>query len=293
MIVKTLVIVALCISFTGVVPAQHIPLIIRCDDIGMCHTVNMAFERVIETNLPVSASVMFACPWYQEAVEILKKHPEVSVGIHLTLNAEWKNYRWGPVAGAQSVPSLVDSCGYFFPSRAMLFGNNPSLREIEQELRAQISRAMESGLVIDYVDYHMGAAIETPELKTLVERLAAEYKLGISRWFGEVDVRGAYAVEPAHKLDTLIAQLRALGSTAPNLLVFHIGMQTEEMNALVDLNSFGLVDMSKHREAELGVITSKAFRTTLRDRQFELVTYKQLIRRLGLSSMKRPSETPY
>ena len=101
--------------FHASVFAQHRQLMIRCDDIGMCHTVNMAFEKVIQMGIPVSASVMFACPWYQEAVEILRRHPEISVGVHLTLNSEWKNYRWGPVAGASAVPSLVDSCGYFFP----------------------------------------------------------------------------------------------------------------------------------------------------------------------------------
>ncbi|MGB2870185.1 MAG: ChbG/HpnK family deacetylase [Bacteroidota bacterium] len=267
--------------------AQHTPLIIRCDDIGMCHTVNMAFEKVTQTGIPVSASVMFACPWYQEAVELLKKHPEVSVGIHLTLNAEWKNYRWGPVAGAQTVPTLVDSCGYFFPSRARLFGNNPSLQDIETELRAQIKRALASGLTIDYVDYHMSAAVQTSDLRSLLERLAAEYKFGISRWFGEIDVRGAYAVPPAHKLDTLIAQLSAPLPLTPNLLVFHIGMETEEMNALIDMNPFGPAEMSKQRSAELSALTSPAFRALLNDRQFDLVTYRELIRRVGLSSMHR------
>ena len=273
--------------FGASVFAQRTPLIIRCDDIGMCHTVNMAFEKVAQTGIPVSASVMFACPWYQEAVEILKKHPEVSVGIHLTLNAEWKNYRWGPVAGAQAVPSIVDSNGYFFPSRARLFGNNPSMQDIETELRAQMKRALASGLSIDYVDYHMGAAVQTPELKSLLERLAAEYKFGISRWFGETDVRGAYAVSPTHKLDTLIAQLNAPLPANPNLMVFHIGMETEEMNALVDLNPSGPADMSKHRNAELSALTSPVFRTLLSDRQFDLLTYKELIRRVGLSSMHR------
>jgi predicted glycoside hydrolase/deacetylase ChbG (UPF0249 family) len=185
--------------------SQTTPLIIRCDDIGMCHTVNMAFAKVIETGLPVSASVMVTCPWFEEAAELLKKHPEVSVGIHLTLNAEWKNYRWGPVAGMQTVPSLVDSCGFFFPSRARLFDNKPSMREIEIELRSQIDRALKAGLTIDYVDYHMGAAVQTPELKSLVEKLASEYRVGISRWFGEEDFRGAYAVVPSMKLDTLIS----------------------------------------------------------------------------------------
>ncbi len=81
----------------------------------------------------MSTSVMFACPWYQEAVEILREHPEVGVGIHLTLNAEWKNYRWGPVLGKKAVPSLVDSAGYFYPSRTRLFANNPKTKEIDTD----------------------------------------------------------------------------------------------------------------------------------------------------------------
>jgi hypothetical protein len=83
-------------------------LVIRTDDAGMSHSVNMAIERLINSGLPVSVSVMFPTPWYQETVEMLKRHPEVSVGIHLTLNSEWKNYRWGPVLGRTAVPSLVD-----------------------------------------------------------------------------------------------------------------------------------------------------------------------------------------
>jgi hypothetical protein len=67
-------------------------LLIRCDDFDMCHAVNMAIKQVIEAQIPLSTSVMFACPWYQEAVEILREHPEVSVGVHLTLNAEWKMF---------------------------------------------------------------------------------------------------------------------------------------------------------------------------------------------------------
>src|SRR5688500_9593697 len=71
-------------------------LILRIDDIGMNHSVNLALEKIAALNVPVSASVMFACPWYQEAVEILRKNPHVSVGVHLVLNSEWKGFRWGP-----------------------------------------------------------------------------------------------------------------------------------------------------------------------------------------------------
>src|SRR5688500_8847802 len=178
-------------ALAGAQPAARAPaaepvyLIIRTDDAGMSHSVNMALQRLIKTGLPVSVSVMFPTPWYQETVEILKRYPDVSVGIHLTLNSEWKNYRWGPVLGRTAVPSLVDADGYFFASADELYRNRPDLGEVERELRAQIDRALKSGLKIDYVDYHMGTVMQYPEFRDLTERLAREYGLGMSHYFGE------------------------------------------------------------------------------------------------------------
>ncbi len=75
-------------------------LIIRSEDAGMSHSVNLALKKLIESGLPLSVSVMFPTPWYQETVAILKPHPQVAVGIHLTLNSEWKYYSWGPELAA-------------------------------------------------------------------------------------------------------------------------------------------------------------------------------------------------
>ncbi len=268
--------------------SEPISILIRCDDWGMCHSVNMAAQRVLDQGFPVSASVMFACPWYQEAVSILKNYNNVSVGIHLTLNAEWKNYRWGPVAGVSRVPSLVDSLGFFFPSRALLFGNNPSLDDIETELRAQIERAVHSGVKIDYLDYHMGAAVQTPETRAIVEKLAAEYHLGISRYFDEVDVDGVYQAAIERKLDTLLAVTRTLQPGGTKLLVFHIGLDNPELAALQDMNVFGPKEMSKHRQAELDALLSPDFQSLIHSPRFKLTNYRQLIDERGLSSMKRP-----
>ncbi len=263
-------------------------LLIRCDDIGMCQAVNLAAEKLIAAQVPFSASIMFACPWYQQAVDLLRGHSQVSVGVHLTINSEWKNYRWGPVAGWQSVPSLVDSNGYFFPSRALLFANEPKLEEVEIELRAQILRAKQSGLRIDYVDYHMGSVVSTEPLRQLVERLAQENGWAISRYLGEKDIPNMYAIAPQAKQDSLVRVIAALSGNQRHLLVCHIGMDTPEMAALEDLNTFGLKTMSKHREAELSALISPAFRDACRARDVKLITYRDLIQHVGLQNVKRP-----
>lgn len=267
---------------------NQIPLLIRCDDIGMCHSVNRAAEKVLKTGMPVSMSVMVPCSWFPEAAELLKKYPNVSIGIHLTLNSEWKQYRWGPVAGAKTVPSLVDSVGLFFPSRSALFGNNPKLSEIETELRAQIEKALHAGLKIDYLDYHMGAAVQTPETRAVVEKLAAEYKLAISRYYEEDELQGWYFASPESKTDSMLLKVKTAQPGNTKLLVVHVGLDSAEMAAMEDANPFGPKDMSRHRNAELNALISPQFQQLIHEAKYRLVNYGMLTKEKGLGSMKRP-----
>lgn len=267
--------------------SEQVYLLIRSDDAGMSHSVNMGLERLIETGLPVSVSVMFPTPWYQETVEILKRHPAVSVGIHLTLNSEWKNYRWGPVSGRSAVPTLVGPDGYFFHSSDDLQRNRADLREIETELRAQIDRALRSGLRIDYVDYHMGT-LRYPEYVELTERLAREFGLGMSGYFGETIDSPQYWAPPLSKADSLVAMIDRLQPRF-NVVVTHVGIDGPELGALVDMNTEQpLPEMSKNRQGELDALTSPRFREALKARNIRLLTYRQLIDMQGLQAMRRP-----
>ena len=141
---SALVAIAMISTANDEAPAKR--LMIRCDDVGMSHAVNSAVRELIATGVPFSTSVMIACPWHLEAVEILKANPHIGVGIHLTLNSEWEHYKWGPVLGAAKVPSLVDSGGHFFASEAEFSAADVDLDEVEMELRAQIERAIAAGL---------------------------------------------------------------------------------------------------------------------------------------------------
>jgi hypothetical protein len=261
-------------------------LVIRSDDGGMSHAVNMAMKRLLEMGLPVSVSVMFPCPWYQEIVEILRQHPEASVGVHLTLNSEWRHYRWGPVIGREAAPSLVDERGYFFPSSDDLYRNEPDLGEVERELRAQIERALATGLRIDYLDYHMGTATGDPDLRAIVERLGSEYGLGLMGYYGDERFNPQYWAEPEAKLDSLLA---AVGRLEPgyHVLVTHVGIDTPELAALVDMNTGQpLENMSRHRQGELDALMAPAFREAVVRQGVTLMTYR------GLLGIVRPAGRP-
>jgi predicted glycoside hydrolase/deacetylase ChbG (UPF0249 family) len=277
-----------------ILAAQSNPpqLLLRLDDNGMNHSVTMAIQQVAETGIPFSTSVMFACPWYQEAVTVLKKYPKLSVGVHLTLNSEWKHYRWGPVLGRSAVPSLVDSNGYFLPSTAAFLKSRYKLDEVEQELSAQIERATNSGLQIDYVDYHMGTATSTPELRAVVEKLAKKYNLAISRYFDE-NYQTMFGVSVETKKNEFLKQVAGLPKDKVNLMVMHVAQATAEMNALVDMNNADQHSdtkplVSMHRSAELNTLLSKQFQDMIKRGAVKLITYRDLVKMEGLEKMKRP-----
>ena len=267
-------------------------LVLRTDDIGMNHSVNMALKELADTKIPFSASVMFACPWYQEAVDILKQNPQVAVGIHLTLTAEWKFYRWGPVLGRSAVPSLVDSLGYFLPSVDQFLKSHYTLSDIEKELTAQIERAIGTGLKISYVDPHMGIAMSTPEIRALTERLAKKYNLGISAYFGET-YKSMWGVSVETKKKEFMQFVTTLKPGSLNVVELHIARDTPEMSALVDMNSSDMNSSTgkplaaRHRQTELNMLLSPDFRA-LNGKKFTLVNYADVIKSNGLGSMKAP-----
>ncbi|GAB5518860.1 MAG: hypothetical protein RhofKO_11110 [Rhodothermales bacterium] len=254
-------------------------VLVRSDDLGMSHAANQANAKLIASGLPFSASVMFATPWYLEAAELLRDQPHVAVGVHLTLNSEWQWPRWGPITGTVAAPSLVDSTGYFHSHWGGLFaGDGPDLDEVEAELRAQLDRAFQTGLPIRYLDAHMGAAQATPELRALTQRLADEYGLGISGTNGE-DGFSIYAAAPAAKPDSLLANLARLVPGRVYLLVSHLGLETDEMQALIDQNPGGLAGVAKHRHAELKALTDPRLRAWVNTAPVRFITYTDLLRR--------------
>lgn len=276
---------------SGTAPAGVPEVLLRLDDVGMNHSVNLAIARVAATGTPFSVSVLFACPWYQEAVEILKQHPQVAVGVHLALNSEWRGYRWGPVLGKGGVPSLVDSVGYLRPSSDAFLASRYDLGEVERELSAQVERGLASGLPIAYVDAHMGTAWATPQLREVVERVARKYGLGISTYFGE-SYHTLWGVPVADKKSALLGGIATPPGDSVNLIEVHVAERTPEMDVIVDMNAptqnapgAGVVD---HRSAELAAVTSPELAALVRSGRIRLVTYQQLRDRVGLAGMRRP-----
>jgi predicted glycoside hydrolase/deacetylase ChbG (UPF0249 family) len=120
---------------------------------------------------------MVPCPAFPEAAEIARASPGIDLGVHLTLNAEWPRYRWGPVAGADAVPSLVDDEGCL-PRTTRETLERAAPEHVEIELRAQIERALADGIDVTHLDAHMGTAL-FPPFGAIYAALARDYRLPV------------------------------------------------------------------------------------------------------------------
>jgi len=258
---------------------QHPPkVLLRVDDAGMNHSTNMAIRQLAEAGMVFSTPLMTSCPWFQEAVNILKAHPQVAVGVHLTLNAEWKGYKWGPVLGREAVPSLVGPDGYFHASTQAFLDSDYQLDEVKRELDAQIRKAIDSGLNISFIDFHMRTAVATPELEQITVELAETYGLKRSMRLGET-YQTLYAVAPKDKKKVFLEYIsHDLDPDKTNLIINHVAVANPEMKALVDMNNPNQSDdtlpvVAIHREAELHMLLAEEFRAMIDSGTVQLVTY--------------------
>ncbi len=253
-----------------------VELIVRGDDMGMTHSANEAFELAFSEGILTAGGLIVPSPWFEEAARRCRENRHWSIGVHLCVNAEWRDYRWRPVLPYNLVPSLTDEDGYFFPTARDFLAREPKIEELEAELRAQIDRALFRGLRLDYLDTHMDSLEIREEFQAVVRNLAKEYGLPISGECGEDrEYFDIYNVLPEEKEKVLIERLK-MAKPGLYLLVVHPGLDTPEERAIIDLNPDGLKEVYKYRAAEVKAITSPKVKKIIARRNIKLLNYRDL-----------------
>src|ERR1035438_10363459 len=151
-------------------PADAKLLILNADDLGSCHSANVGVFECLATGTVTSATLMVPCPWAREASS---RYRGEDVGVHLTVNAEYELYRWGPITHA---PSLLGGDGGF-PRTVEDVWDHADLDEVRRECRAQIERAILWGFDVSHLDSHMGTLQIKSEFFDVYLDLAVEFKL--------------------------------------------------------------------------------------------------------------------
>jgi predicted glycoside hydrolase/deacetylase ChbG (UPF0249 family) len=269
-------------------------LIINADDFGMCHANNEATLRAWQTGIVSSTSVMAPCPWAPQALRLLREHPDISFGVHLTYVCEHRDYRWGPLASKAAAPSLLDEAGYFYHkdrSRELLA--RARLDEVEVEFRAQIETVLAAGLQPAHLDWHCLGDGGRADIFALTLRLAGEYGLALRTHgptasaqcrqagvltadFGVLD---SYALDTDGKADRYAQLLRALPAGLSEWAV-HPSRGDAEAQAMEP-------EDWTVRKADFDFLISQEARDILAEEGIVLVNYRALQQSLARIDARR------
>ncbi|HXX93276.1 MAG TPA: polysaccharide deacetylase family protein [Planctomycetota bacterium] len=259
---------------------REIRLLVRADDLGAAHAINEASIKACKEGIARSVEILVPGSWFLEAVRLLKENPEIDVGVHLCLTSEWENVKWRPLTGPSS---LTDKDGYFFPMVRQrkdfppgtgLLEANPKPEDVERELRAQIEKVREHLPRVSHVSTHMGAAVATPEMRAITQKLAQEYRL-IAESPGTRGLGwGARKFDqPETQKETALVEILSGLQPGTWMFVEHCGQDGPEMRAM---GHTGYSNVAQDREGVTRAFTSAKVKAVLAERGIRLVSYADL-----------------
>ena len=262
-------------------------LVIRIDDMGALHSVNVASIDTYQNGIAKSAEVLVVGSWFPEAVKMLKENPGLDVGVHLAITSEWENVKWRPLTDC---PSLVDENGYFYP----MMGPNPAypgqsimeqmenfkIDEIEKEFRAQIELALKNIPNVTHISGHMFSTAFNPEVTALVQRLSEEYGLpSIDRAeafrqynFVYVGYEGPKATFE-EKVESFIKSLDLMEEGKRYMFVDHPAYNDSEMQTVMHV---GYEDVAIDRQGVTDLLKSEKIRAAIEERGIKLIDIQTL-----------------
>ncbi|MCL2664444.1 MAG: ChbG/HpnK family deacetylase [Defluviitaleaceae bacterium] len=130
-------------------------IITRADDAGSSQKANTAINNSLGAGFIKNVSLMACCKYIDEAASLMKDAKHICFGMHATLNAEWKNVKWGPLSMMVADSGLVDANGFFWDSIKKFLETKPEAKTAVKEYDAQLDRLVKLGFKISYVDSHM------------------------------------------------------------------------------------------------------------------------------------------
>ncbi len=145
-------------------------LIVTCDELGVSYASNSGVYSALREGVAKDAGLVVPGPWAREAAA---RYRGEDVGVHLTLNAEYDLYRWGPITHC---PSLLDGDGGF-PRTVEDLWDHADTDEVRRECRAQVERAIYWGFDVSHLSCHLGALESRPEFFDVALELAVEFAL--------------------------------------------------------------------------------------------------------------------
>lgn len=145
-------------------------LIINADDFGYTSGVNRAIVEAQTRGVVTSSTLMANSQAFDEAAQLAKSTPELSVGCHVMLTDGV------PILSAAQLPSLTDTSHFRdgmmqFATRAI--AGKMSADEIAAEATAQIRKLQAAGIQVSHFDTHKHTHLFPKVLRPLLQAAKA------------------------------------------------------------------------------------------------------------------------
>ena len=167
---------ASCLQAMGYAPDTRL-VILHADDVGMCQAETQSFLETAAAGLVRCGAIMAPCPWVPAIAHAFQKDPTLDLGAHMTLNAEWVDYRWGPLSTRDPESGLMDAEGAMW-STVDAFNEHAQPAAAIAELHAQVDHLLAQGIDLTHIDSHMGTVFH-PEIAAAYMEMGLEYRLPI------------------------------------------------------------------------------------------------------------------
>ncbi len=248
-------------------------LIINADDFGYTKEINLGILDAHRFGTVTSTTIMTNEKEYEHAIAIYPK----SLGIGVHLNISWGN-------------SLATGKPFekYNKYKAALGLMNKEF--VEKEFRKQIEKLLEAGIRPDHLDSHQHLHAFSP-MKELIVKLANEYHIYKIRW-------------PKEKHTSFMPKLSFLNQKIINSSLQKCPMKTTDhffgvihtgepklKHFLSYLNFQGTAEICCHpgkqgspekdklyktRQKELDILTSDTFLSAIKEKNIQLMTFKEL-----------------
>ncbi|MEM1078673.1 MAG: ChbG/HpnK family deacetylase [Pseudomonadota bacterium] len=257
-------------------------LLVRVDDAGSSWASNLGCLRACTDGIARSVEVMMPGPWVPHAAQLFNAHPEIDIGIHLTLTSEWGAMKWRPLTQARS---LTDAQGYFLPLvtardddiRPCLAEQNWSLDEVARELRAQVALGQQMFPGASHISTHMMRHFRDldPCIGDVITEICNASGLSDDAFGNGLPRISGYPRFPREASARTTAFLKQISELAPGTHIFidHPAVASPELEAI---GHPGYEDVGADRLSCLATLTHPELRRSVDARGIELINYRDL-----------------
>lgn len=147
-------------------------IIFHADDFNLTPGVNRGIIETHQVGIVKSTSVMINLPDLEDSVKLLKKNPDLDVGLHINLTYSF------PISSPEDVQSLLDDNGIFWRNPALLI-ESARIEEIQKEISAQVDLAYKVGLNLTHIDSHHHIHQQDPRVMGIIMAIAKKNHLAM------------------------------------------------------------------------------------------------------------------